>query len=167
MPDQRRPDVTGQAAVQLQGGDVHVGPRRGGQALGILQVGEVRRPGEGLEAAAGDRLVGVQPVLDGDGVVALAPNDQGGHGVEQVEPVACADALPLAVDHRAQGVEEGLAGPGALERTHGPRYGLQVGALAAAVVAHPLARAVDAPDQPRTRDQREQRGGTRQRCGAE
>ena len=68
-------------------------PSDRGQPLGVLEVGEVRGAGQGLEAAVGDRVVGREAVRDRDRVVALAPDDQGGNLAEQVEAVAGADAL--------------------------------------------------------------------------
>ena len=49
--------------------------------------------------------------LDRDDLVAVAPHDQGGHLVGEVEPVAGADPLPGDVDHGADRVDEGALGP--------------------------------------------------------
>ncbi len=78
---------------------------------GILEVREVGRVLEQLEAARRHGAVGGQAVLDRDGVVAAAPRDQGGGGrvVEQVEAVVGGHPLAVHVDHRAQGLQERVA----------------------------------------------------------
>ena len=57
-------------------------------------MGEVRCAGERAEAAMRDRGVCAAPVLEGNRVIALAPHDHRRHGLEQVEAVGRADALP-------------------------------------------------------------------------
>ena len=71
---------------------------------------------EDLEAAAGQRGVGVFAVGDGDDRVAVAPDDQQRQGLGQVEAVEGGDALAVGADDRAQGREEGLAALGVGER---------------------------------------------------
>jgi hypothetical protein len=91
---------------------------------------------KGPQAAAGNRPLGRPPVLEGDRVVALAPYDQRRHRLEQIEPVGRADALASRVDHRAQGLQEGLAGVPVLERPQRPGDRLQVGAASHSPAAH-------------------------------
>ena len=62
------------------------------------------RRGEGDEAAVGNRGGGGAAVLDRDRAVALAPDDQGRHVAEQIEAIDGADALPVDVDHRSEGL---------------------------------------------------------------
>ena len=83
-------------------------------------MGKVGRTGNRRERAPGNRRMGEAAVLDRDRVVALAPDDQGGHRLEQVEAVGRADALPVNVDHRAQRLQEGGPGASILERAQRP-----------------------------------------------
>src|SRR6266511_4811041 len=102
------------------------------EPLWILDVGEVRGSGQGLEVAPRDRLVGAATVGEGDRVVALTPDDQGRKPVQEVEPVASADVLAATVDHRAQRLEEGAAGACLPQGPQGPGDRQQVDAEAAA-----------------------------------
>ena len=48
---------------------------------------------EDLEAAAGNRFVRTLTVVEGDDRIARAPDDQDGHALGEVEPVAGVDEL--------------------------------------------------------------------------
>src|ERR687894_2252711 len=65
---------------------------------GIVDVGEVPRSAEQLEAAAGHQLVGADAVVRRDDRVALTPHDLRGHRLGQVQPIAGVDALAPGVD---------------------------------------------------------------------
>ncbi len=65
-----------------------------------------RRAGERVITFFRDRGVRVR---DRDDVVAVAPHDQRGDSLGEVEAVACAHGLPARVDHRAHGADEGVA----------------------------------------------------------
>ena len=95
-----------------------------GQPIRVFQVGEVGGAGQRLEAAVGDRLLGLAAVRERDGAVALAPDDQRRHLLQQVEAVSGADLLALDVDHRAQRLQEGAARAGLLQRTQRPGHRL-------------------------------------------
>ena len=71
---------------------------------------------EDLEAAAGNCLVRVLAVVDGDDRIARAPDDEDGHALGEVEPVAGVDALAAGADDRAQRREEGRPTVGVGER---------------------------------------------------
>ena len=73
-------------------------------------------PVEDLQAAAGDGLVGVLAVADGDDRVARPPDDEDGDALGEVEPVAGVDALAAYADDRAQRGEEGGPAAGVGER---------------------------------------------------
>ena len=87
-----------------------------GEPLGVVDVGEVGGLRQRGEVAVGDRVVGGAPVLDRDRVVALAPDDERRHPLEQVEAVDGADALAAHVDDRAQRLQEGAPRAGLGER---------------------------------------------------
>ena len=89
--------------------------QHGGEAFGVLQVGEMRGALQELEPAARDRSVRPPPVGDRDRVVTPSPDDQRGNGAEQVETVPGADPLTLGVDHRAERLQERLSGARPLE----------------------------------------------------
>src|SRR5688572_3444554 len=112
--------------------------QHGDEAFGVLQVGKVRGTGEELEPAARNRLVRVAPMRDRDRVVAPSPDDQGGDWAEEVEAVAGADPLAMGVDHRAERLQEGLAGARPLKRLQRSRDRLQVDALPRSALTHPL-----------------------------
>jgi hypothetical protein len=79
------------------------------EGLGCLELGQVTDVGEELEAGAGDTAVSLVGVGDGDEAVALAPGDEYGDGLGEVDAIEGADALTAEGDHRAQGGEEGGA----------------------------------------------------------
>src|SRR5947207_3378458 len=91
-------------------------------------MGEMGGARKRLEAAPGYRLMGLPAVRERDRVVALAPNQEGGKGLEEIQPIPSADPLSTDVDHRAQGLEERLAGAGLLKRPKGSGDRLQVDA---------------------------------------
>ena len=97
--------------------------------------GKCAAPRDRHEAAAGDRAVRRDAVLDRDRAVAFAPGDQRRHVAQEVEAVGGADALAVAVDDRAQRLHERLALAGALERPQCPRDGLQLRADPRAALA--------------------------------
>ena len=74
-----------------------------------LELRQVAGPVEDLQAAAGDGLVGVLAVADGDDRVTRTPDDEDGYALGEVEPVAGVDALTAYADDRAQRGEEGGA----------------------------------------------------------
>jgi len=117
------------------------------EALGVVVVAEVPRAGQDLEAAVGHHPVGVLPVLDGDHVVLLAP-DQRGHVLGEVEAVAGVHALALGVDDRARGVDEGPALAGVPQRLHALGQPLHVGVGLHAQLAEHRAHGAPAPGAP-------------------
>src|SRR3954451_2880583 len=100
-------------------------------------------------------------MLDRDGVVALAPDEQRGELAEQVEPVDRADMLAPDVDHRAERLQKRLARRGLLEGAHRARDRLEVDALATAPRAHAVAGALDAFAHPAVRHQPDPGGSAR------
>ena len=64
---------------------------------------------EDLEAAPGNRLMGVLAVPDWDDPIARAPHDQDRYALGQVQPVAAVDVLAAYADDRAQRGKEGGA----------------------------------------------------------
>ena len=81
-----------------------------------IELRQVADPVEDLQAAAGDGLVGVLAVVDGDDWVTRTPDDEDRHALGEVEPVAGVDALTACADDRVQRGEEGGAAPGVGER---------------------------------------------------
>ena len=96
-------------------GRAEVGHDRG-EALRVVVMRHVAGAGEDLQPAAGHRLVRGLAVLGRDDRVLLAPDDQRGQDGRQVQAVVGAHALAAGVDHRAHGVQEGLAGAAGLQR---------------------------------------------------
>ena len=76
-----------------------------------LELREVAHAREQLEPAAGHRLVRGPAVIGGDDRVGLAPDEQRGHRLGQVEPVERADALAAGVEHRAHRLDERRRAP--------------------------------------------------------
>ncbi len=106
-------------------------------------------------------------MLDRDRAVALAPDDQGRHVAEQVEPVGGADVLAVDVDDRAQGLQERPPRARLLQGPQRPGDRLEVDALRAAAGAQPPPGGVDRVDQPPLGGEAEQRGDTGQRRAAQ
>jgi hypothetical protein len=79
------------------------------EPLRHLDVEEVARVVEDLEPTPFDTLGGCIGVLDGDDVIAVAPEDQGRDGSGQVESIVGADRLPARVDHGAHRADERVA----------------------------------------------------------
>ena len=78
------------------------------EALGRLELRQMTDLVEDLEAAARDGLVGLFAVADRDHRIVLAPDDENGHALGEVQPVAGVDALTFGADDRAQcGQERG------------------------------------------------------------
>src|ERR1019366_586963 len=61
-----------------------------------------------LETCAWHGFGGPVGVGHGDDSVSVTPDDQGWQGLGQVEPVVGANPLTSNVDHRSDGVDEGL-----------------------------------------------------------
>ena len=76
-----------------------------------FELRQVADPVEDLQAAAGDGLVGVLAMADGDDRIPRTPHDEDGYALGEVQPVAGVDALTAHADDRAQRGEEG--GPAA------------------------------------------------------
>ena len=91
------------------------------EAAGRLELRHVADPLEDLEPAAGNRLMRVLAVADGDDRVIGAPDDQDGDRLGQVEAVGGVDALAAGADHGADGGEESGAAVGVVERGVVPR----------------------------------------------
>src|SRR4051794_22143854 len=68
------------------------------EARRIVEVREVARALEELQPAARHELLGAHAVDGGDDRVALAPDEQGRHGLREIEAVARVDALAADVD---------------------------------------------------------------------
>ena len=117
-----------------------------GQAVGLVEVREVARGGQRLEAAVRDLRRGGAAVLERDHPVALAPDDERGHRAEQVEAVAGRDVLAAGIDHRAQRLQEGLAGAGPLQRAQGADDLAQVDGLSVAALVELAAAVSIAPE---------------------
>src|SRR5215471_741651 len=111
--------------------------------------------------------MGGEPVLDGNGVVALAPDDQRGEFAEQVEPVHCADVLAAYIDDRAEGLQERLACGGLLKRAHRAADRLEVDPPAATASPHSLAGSLDRLAHAAVRHHPDPGGRTRERGAAE
>ena len=91
-------------------------PRTAASPSGSSRLGKWAARGSVSKRLLRRRAVGGQSVGEGDCVIALAPDDQGRHAREQVEPVGGADSLAVDVDHGAERVQERGARAGLLER---------------------------------------------------
>src|SRR5450759_2105727 len=109
------------------------------EPVGILEMGEVRRPGERPEGAVRYRLVCEPPMLDGNRVVALTPHDHRRHRLEQVQAIRRAHPLAVHVDHGPERLQEGSPRSRVLERAQRPGDRLQVHAGADLSITEPAA----------------------------
>ena len=98
------------------GGGVHEVTHDLDEALRCLALREVTHALEDLEAAAWHRSMGGPRVGDRDDRVGVAPDDQRGRHLGEVEAIGGTDCLPTGVDDRPKGSEESASGLGVAER---------------------------------------------------